>query len=182
MLNFIMIQFKGGGLNMPITKINGTERTKKLIGNIVTDFQKRKPIQNHVDYFATLNQGNERSQLLTDENSGALRNVSILYLKVAGERIQAAIGNKTGNILIEQKPPFMSLKEAKTRILSFLEKIQPEKIAKSKEIVSKTENLSDIGFTKSTLDTTIGDFEIHEEIRGSNSACSGESFEEYKTL
>lgn len=191
-------------------RVEGTDHTRKMIGNIVSDLQKRKPQKRHIDYYATLDKGFKHSALLTNENSGIVRNVSILYLNgtrnslvepiknkkpfnlknfladaifsyIQPWRIEAAIGNKTGNILIDKKPKFMSIETACSKISEFLEQLQPENIAKAKKIVPKTENYN-FDFAESNLDALFDGFRIHESINGYDGGSSKECFEAYKSL
>lgn len=162
-----------------IKRIEGTESTRKMIGNIVEDLQKRRPQKNHVDYFMTLREKRTRSEFLTDDNKGTLRNVSLFYLN--NYRIHGAVGNKTGNILITQKPFFMSAKKAVEKIQDFLAKLQPEKRAEAKRVSAKSDK-PDFDFEESELDATFDKFSIHQKVQGSNNCKSWEVFDEYIKL
>lgn len=165
-----------------IRKIAGTEQTRSLITNIIGDFHSKRPLTKHVDYSITMNRN---STLLTDENGDTFRNVSIIYLK----GIQAAIGNKTGNILINQKPLLVSTEEAIKRICVFLEKIQPQNLKKASIINEASDTIPEVNslgltpdFTKVTQDLKSDGLKVRRTITGSNNTWSGERFEEYKTL
>ena len=120
-------------------RINGTDATKRFITSITKDFQKDKPNMSHIDYTACLQNKHRNSTLLTDENRGVLRNVSLLYVNTSRffRGIRAAIGNNTGNMIIHQKPFFMSKETAVKHVVKFLEKLQPETAAKPQKVSSK---------------------------------------------
>lgn len=165
-----------------IRKIAGTEQTKSLITNIVSDLHSKRPLTKHVDYSITVNKD---STLLTDENGDFFRNVSIIYLK----GIQAAIGNKTGNILINQKPLLISTEEVIKKICGFLEKIQPQNLKRANVINETSDTITEANslgltpdFSKVTQDLKSDGLKVRRTITGSNNTWSGECFEEYKTL
>lgn len=165
-----------------IKKVAGSVTTKLLITNIVKDFHLRKPLTKHVDYSVIVG---KNSTLLTDENDDTPRNVSIVYLK----GIQAAIGNKTGDILIKRKPLLMSVNKAVQKIYGFLEEIQPKKLSEASVIDTDSYISHNEGSLKLTPDFSkisetleLNGVKIKRNITGSNNAWSYECFEEYKTL
>lgn len=165
-----------------INKVAGTDTTKALITNIVKDFKLRRPLTSHVDYSITVG---KNSTLLTDENGNNFRNVSIIYLK----GIQAAIGNKTGNILIGKKPAFMSIQAAAQKVCDFLEKIQPKNLSKAEPIETYSHILNTPGELNLTPDVSkvtetlkLKGETVKRDITGANGCYSGECFNEYKIL
>lgn len=165
-----------------INRVAGTDTTKALITNIVKDFKSRRPLTSHVDYSIAVG---KNSTLLTDENGDKFRNVSIIYLK----GIQAAIGNKTGNILINRKPTFVPMLAAVQLVCDFLEKIQPKNLSKAEFVETDSyisyasDALSIIpDFSKVTDTLKLEGKTVKRNVTGSNSVSSGECFEEYKTL
>ncbi len=158
-------------------KINGTTQIKTLIRNIVTDLNNVKVTNSHVDYSIALAKNNKtKCSLLTDKNGDNLRNVSILNVN----RIRAAIGNNTGNILINYKPFFMSTKKAVSKICKFLELIQntPKKCIKPYKVEFNEANFS---LRKKQYDFNEKN-KLVTEITGSDSTKTWECFEEYIKL
>ncbi len=157
-----------------IKRIVGSSSTKALINNVVGVFNSSKLAARHVDYSVSVG---KNSVLFTDEDDSTFRNVSLIYLK----GIQAAIGNKTGNILISKKPWLMSAKRALQKISNFLEKIQPENISKAELIKTETSKcVPDFDKISQTLE--LNGTKIKIDITGSNTIGLGECFEPYKTL
>lgn len=162
--------------------IEGTERTRTLITNIARDFHSKKPSTRHVDY--SIKTG-WNSELLTDEQGDVFRNVSIIYLP----GINAAIGNKTGNMLIG-KPWFMSIKKAVRKICDFLEKIQPEKLSTAKVVESESSytwhNPMTSGptpdFSKFVEILDVNGTKVQRTITGNNHLWSSDCLDAYKTL
>lgn len=168
-----------------IRRIDGNETTKKLIGNIINDFRQERPSNSHVDYDIYLKNGLNHATLLTDENAGNFRNVSILYFN----GIMAAIGNKTGNILIQQKPRFISENKVLQKICDFLSLIQPENLKNAKKIERFKElynNKEELGLTPDFISIKqnfqINKTRITKSITGDNNRSSIECVDEYKTL
>lgn len=77
-------------------KISGNKTTQGLIKTITKEIQSRKPKDlNYVGYELEITDKNGTSRLITEENFGDLRNVSMLYLNNNCYIIE----NNTGNIL-----------------------------------------------------------------------------------
>jgi len=169
-------------------RINGTETTRNLVKSIVKDFKKNKPSMSHVDYSVSLRDKRHISSLSTDENNGVIRNVSILYVNIPKhfQGIHAAIGNKTGNILIHQKPFFMSSKKALKKILTFLSELQPENQTKPVKVSSNIKHFGPIEAKSSSnyhvMTSEFKNSTLKKNIGGSNSTVTVEVFEPYKTL
>lgn len=161
-----------------VNRIKGNENTKRLINNIVTNLQKEKPSTSHVDYsLMSISRKSAHSELLTDENNGVLRNVSILYVK--GRKIQAAIWNKTGDIQINYKPWFMSIKSAVSKISKFLEDLQPENLVNAKAKPSL--NIKHPDYAIKTEQLIVNPKQkIQKKIVGSNCTATREIRSEYK--
>lgn len=167
---------------MKVIKIESTPTTKKMIGNIVQGLQKQKPDASYVGYSVMLTKKSKFSRLLTDENNGELRNVSLLDIDLTSlfHTVRAVVGNKTGNILIEEKPFWMKTEKALKRVQDFLSQLQPEshpgsvtskfpeEIGKSSKLVKSTEYFEGS--------------RIENYIHGSNDTLSFEVAEAYKTL
>jgi len=111
-----------------ITRIQGTETTKKMVINAVESMRKIRPDARHIDYEVLLNNKRGYSSLSTFEDNKQLRNISQISISNSQlfSGIKAVIGNKTGNVDIERVPLFMSVKKATRKINSFLELLQPE--------------------------------------------------------
>lgn len=159
-------------------KIMGNENTKRLINNIVSSLQKEKPSTNHVDYsLMSISDKSAHSELLTDENNGVIRNVSLLYVK--GRQIQAAIWNKTGDIQINYKPWFISIKSAISKISKFLEELQPDNLVNAK--LKPSLNIKHPDYSIKTEQLIVNPKQkIQKKIVGSNCTKTWEVTDEYK--
>lgn len=160
-------------------RIEGTERTRALIGNIVKDLHSKRPQENHVDYIISTG---VLSELRTSEQGDKFRNVSIIDLG----RIHAVIGNKTGNILMS-KPLLMTKNGAVKRICIFLEAIQPERLDSAKITHVETDSFrgkDGPAYDRSSVSHTfqIGWEKIKRTIAACNNMWSGECCDAYKTL
>lgn len=169
-----------------IKRIEGNETTKKLITDILKVAQKNRPPMKHVDYSVSLIDKHNTSELHTDENNGILRNISIININPLypiRKSIKAAIGNQTGNILLEEKPLFMSTKKTLKKIQEFLTNLQ---LANRNRLMSITQDANDYGSpeTMKVIKTTekYKNFDIINKIDASNYQHSSEVFEPYKTL
>jgi len=167
-----------------ITRINGTETTKKFIKAIVGDLQKKKPVKQYLssDFYIDYSTKKGFSTLCTDENSGVMRNISLLRINYnkTFNKVEATIGNKTGNILIEDKPFYMTQKKALKLVMNFLENLQPENLANPKSASFKTKKFSN---SMDTIAHTTFDDAVHAvKIDSSNSRSSFEVSKVYKNL
>jgi len=169
-------------------RVNGTVGTRKMIKNISNQLHKQRPNRADIDYSITLSNKHHTSSLTTGEGlysenyTQAFRNISLLYVNSSklSNGIHAAIGNKTGNILIHDKPFFMSTKKAVKKIQEFLAQLQPENLGKPQKVSTATSNYSDYIKTKSSQE--FKNFKIEKIIEGSNSSHSGEILESYIKL
>lgn len=160
----------------------GTDETKELIENIVRNFQALKPNTLHVDYSVTVLKN--KASLVTEENSGIMRNVSIIKIK----GLHLAIGNKSGDLIIRKKPFLMSENKVLKKVTDFLMKIQPENLAKSKKI--EKDVFSDYSifeekqaeFSKIKHTFYLGRERIQRVIGGSNVQGMDECVQDYKFL
>lgn len=139
-------------------RVNGTDCTRNLIKGVIGELQKGKPSKKHIDYSISLRNGLFPSTLITNENNGQIRNVSLVQLRNTAffSGIRAAIGNETGNVLIHNKPFHMSTRRAVKKIQDFLRALQPKNEVQARRI--------------STL------------VKGSDGITSFEAFKLYKTL
>lgn len=163
-------------------RINGTETTRRLIGNTVNELRKGRPNSRHVDYVVSLSKNRRNSELLTSENDGIMRNVSILYINDSSffNRIEAAIGNKTGNVLIGEKPFFMSAKRAFKKVQEFLAQLQPENLAKAEKIKSEQKVYKSFITLKTSAD--FGRFRLTQTTKGSDAIKPFEQYIPFRTL
>ena len=163
-----------------MTRIEGTPRTRALIGAIVRDLHAKRPATSHVNYNISIPR---KGELITFEEGKDFRNVSIILL---GE-IRAAIGNKTGNLLLEEKSRFMTEKKALRKVVDFLETINPARRSNPK--LTSTQIQFDQGKLKtahfSSMDEEqfkIGEKTMIRTITGTNNLHYTEADETYKTL
>lgn len=185
-----------------ITTIKGTDHRRKMMASILNDLHAKKPKDKPADYTLRLFKDNfaySDASLITQETSeGKFRNVSIL--RVNG--IEAAIGNRTGNISFniegKGKEYLKAVKKATKDILAFLEALQPKNRIKPKDTSNNTythfdfkKSTTDEKFQKIKLNPTINgapnftteEYRIEEEIKSSNyNGIFGEVCKEYDTL
>lgn len=162
-------------------RIMGTDNTRALVQNIIGGLRKEKPTQRHINYAISLLDKNHRSEFLTHEQDGVLRNVSMLRINNSSPfitNILAVIWNKSGDIAIHEMPFFMSKKTAFLKIQEFLAQLQFNNITKPQEVSCKTGHSKDLN----SLNTIakFDKFNIEQNIHGSNNMWSFECVEEYK--
>lgn len=125
---------------------------KQAINTIAKKLDSSCKCNQHHDYTLNLYSKNKlKAQLVTDKNADGFRNVSLLRINpnsILGlKRIFVAIGNKTGNIIINDKPFLMRAKTVLKKAKSTLE-------AMHKEINTTTQiEHSNAISTKETLDS-----------------------------
>ena len=167
-----------------IPRVKGTDITKKAIVSIVKDLQKNKPTQKHVDYLISLKSKSRNVELVTDENKGELRNISILRINAskAFSSIRAAIGNTTGDLLLEERPFFMSTKKALKKIEEALTQLQPENRINPQKVSAKTPRYNSQSYNRFETKEHFEKFDIVSRTDGSDSTESFEFFDPYKVL
>lgn len=111
-------------------KINGTDTTRRLIGNIAKDFQDFKPSTSRTSYEIDTyrSENGIMSSLEMRKRDGEFENFSFLR----GKWGIALIDNNNGDIFIGYKSLFTPAKKVVSKILAFLEIIQPENISRAK--------------------------------------------------
>lgn len=170
-----------------IKRIEGTETTRTLIQNILARIQKDKPQMSHIDYKVKLEKKvTDTAELSTYENEGVLRNVSLIDINPLfpfSKNIKAAIGNKTGNILLEEKPFFMSTKKALKKIEQFLTNLQLKSRLGFKGL---DKDVNDFGRPEQMkvikLKEKYKNFDVTSTVDASNSRYSAEASDVYQAL
>lgn len=115
-----------------------------------------------------------------------MRNVSLININPLfpfSKNIKAAIGNKTGNILLEEKPFFMSTKKAFKKIEEFLTNLQLKSRIGFKGL---EKDANDFGRPEQMKVIKVKEkykkFDITSTIDASNSKYSAEASDVYQTL
>lgn len=165
-----------------IKRLEGTAETRTLIRNIVEGLQKEKSRnRGSVEYVIDVEDLKDRflkSELLTREDNGSLRNVSLLYVDWVENpfrSIEAAIGNTTGNIVIHRNNSNIPNENMVSEIMKLLKRLQPKNLSQLKQVTPppRWEIVAGGDFT---------DFRINKFIGSSDGYSPGESYDLYKTL
>ena len=160
-------------------RINGTEQTRRLIKNVMCEFKKTKLQNRQVDYnFNLTNKFNDHTLLTCENKEDGFRKVSIIHMSLPFSTIHAAIGNDNGNILLHDKPFFMSANAAKKKIINFLIKLQPENLSTTMKIILPPDKMK--GLRKIVELFKFEKFNLKKTVEGSDSKFTMEVLDIYK--
>lgn len=124
-------------------RVIAVDRSKLLVGNIVKDLRARQPLTDHAEGVIVVG----KSAFLINNDS---QNANTSRISVKGAK--ADINNETGEITVSEKPLFMFMSTVKANFQSFLEKIQPSRLATARVIDTEKPSRKGLTIVSETLE------------------------------
>lgn len=109
--------------------VESNPMTKKLVGKMFTELRKVKPETRYIDYSLSQDTKLRHINLISDETSGVLRNVSLVHMLSKNPFVKTAslaIWNESGAVRIHEKSIFTSVETLMKRLNKFLGDINKE--------------------------------------------------------